>query len=250
MTVRHFAEMTWEELRDLPKERAIVILPVGAVEAHGPHLPLETDVIIAQAMAVAGSSRLAATGWTPVILPALPFTAAPFAEGFSGTVSVAAETVTRLVIDIADSLARHGFRWWAIANAHLDPAHVGALQRAVDETRDRGAIGTIFPDLTRKPWASRLTDEFQSGACHAGQYETSIVMAARPDLVRERARAALPDNPTSLSQAIRAGQKTFEEAGGTSAYFGYPAAATTEEGHATIETLGEILAEAVERDAS
>ena len=63
-------------------------------------------------------------------------------------------------------------------------------------------------------------------------------------------RAALPDNPISLSQAIRAGTSTFEEAGGASAYFGYPAAATVAEGHKTIDALGDILAEAVERDAS
>jgi creatinine amidohydrolase len=75
-------------------------------------------------------------------------------------------------------------------------------------------------------------------------------MAARPDLVKEGARAALPDNPISLSQAIRAGTSTFEEAGGASAYFGYPAAATEAEGRKTIDTLGDILAEAVDRDAS
>lgn len=248
MTIYRFAEMTWEEVRDLPKERAIPILPVGAVEAHGPHLPLETDVIIAEAMAASGSNVLSGAGWTPVILPSLPYTAAPFAAGFPGTLSVDAETVTHLATAIADCLAGQGFRWWAIANAHLDPTHVAALRQVVERTH--GTIVTIFPDLTRKAWASRLTDEFQSGACHAGQYETSVVMAARPDQVRDGTRSGLPDNPVSLSQAIRSGQTTFEEAGGADAYFGYPAAATDQEGRMTIDTLGAILAEAVQRDAS
>jgi creatinine amidohydrolase len=91
----------------------------------------------------------------------------------------------------------------------------------------------------------RLTEEFQSGACHAGRYEGSIVMAERADLVRESVRRGLPANPASLSTAIREGKRTFEEAGGARAYFGWPADATAEEGRATIAALGAILADAV-----
>ena len=63
--------------------------------------------------------------------------------------------------------------------------------------------------------------------------------------MRDDLRRALPENPASLSRAIRDGKKTFAEAGGPEAYFGDPAAATHEEGEATIEVLGEILEEAV-----
>ena len=106
----------------------------------------------------------------------------------------------------------------------------------------------IFPDLTRKPWGSRLGAEFRSGACHAGQFETSIVLAERPDLVRASTMAALQPNPASLSRAIREGKVDFEEAGGPRAYFGYPAQATMEEGRATVEVLGTILDEAVQAE--
>ena len=61
--------MTWEEARDAAGPRSAAILPVGAIEAHGPHLPLETDVIIAQAMARSGAARLAARGLRVVVLP-------------------------------------------------------------------------------------------------------------------------------------------------------------------------------------
>jgi creatinine amidohydrolase len=71
-------------------------------------------------------------------------------------------------------------------------------------------------------------------------------MAAAPALVREEILRELPPNVASLSDAIREGKSTFEEAGGARAYFGYPAEATAEEGQRTIEALGEILAEAVE----
>ena len=102
-----------------------------------------------------------------------------------------------------------------------------------------------FPNLAAKPWALRLGDEFKSGACHAGQFETSIVLAERPELVREALRAGLPPNPASLSRAIRDGKLNFNDAGGPQAYFGYPALATAEEGRVTVEVLGAILAEAV-----
>jgi creatinine amidohydrolase len=93
-----------------------------------------------------------------------------------------------------------------------------------------------------------LTAEFKSGACHAGRFETSIVLAARPDLVREKTMAALVPNPASLSRAIRDGKRSFEEAGGARAYFGFPAEATPEEGRATIEVLGAILDDAVQAE--
>ncbi len=237
------SDLTWTEVDSLDRDRLVAILPTGATEAHGPHLPLLTDGIISGAMAEGGAAHLHASGWTPLVLPALDYSAAPFAAGFSGTISVRPEVVSQLIVDIGKSLPP--CRCLAIANAHLDPAHLGALHAAVEELEQAG-VAVAFPDLTRKPWASRLTDEFKSGACHAGRFEGSIVLAARPDLVRQDVRTALEPNPASLSDAIRAGKRTFEEAGGPDAYFGWPAEATSEEGHATIETLGRILEESVE----
>jgi creatinine amidohydrolase len=115
----------------------------------------------------------------------------------------------------------------------------------VSRAQEERLLPIAFPNLARKPWASRLTEEFRSGACHAGRFEGSIVLAVRPELVRDTVRRTLAPNPASLSTAIRSGAATFEEAGGPRAYFGWPADATAEEGRATVETLGEILAEAV-----
>ena len=95
----------------------------------------------------------------------------------------------------------------AIANAHLDPTHLGALVQAQRLATGNDAARVICPDLTRKPWAERLTEEFRS--------------------------------------AIRAGATTFEQAGGPRAYVGWPADATAAEGAATIAALGGILADAV-----
>jgi creatinine amidohydrolase len=245
ITVRELAAMTWEEVRDLESQALVAILPAGALEAHGPHLPLDTDVVIASAMARAGARRLSARQYPVVILPPLVYTAADFAAGFPGTLSLRPETVTATVVDIARSLTRHKVAVLALANAHLDPAHLRSLEAAAGEIRREGRLRVAFPNLASRPWALRLSDEFRSGACHAGQFETSIVLAERPDAVRERLRTSLTPNPSSLSVAIREGKRTFEDAGGPRAYFGAPAAATPEEGEATVETLGAILEEAV-----
>src|SRR6267378_3103778 len=225
VAIRDLADMTWEEVRDLDRARTIAILPVGAVEAHGPHLPLATDVVIARAMARAGAERIEARGLGAVLLPPLPYTAAPYAAGFEGTISVRGEI--------------------ALANAHLDPAHLDALGEAERRAREEHLLPVIFPDVSKKPWALRLTEEFQGGACHAGRYESSIVLAERSDLVRDKIRKELPPNPSSISRAIRAGAKSFEEAEGKRAYFGWPADATVEEGRASVDALGAILADAV-----
>jgi creatinine amidohydrolase len=237
-------EMTWEEVRGLEIERTVVILPVGATEAHGPHLPLSTDVVIAEAMAAAGAAILGKRGTESLVLPALAYTPAPFADAFPGTVSVRPETLTALVADVGRSVAAQGFRTLAIANAHLDPAHREALHRAEEELR--GRIVVAFPDLTRRPWALRLGEEFRTGACHAGRYESSVVLAERPRLVRDAIRQALAANPASLSRAIAAGKRTFAEAEGPRAYFGWPADASGAEGKKHVEALGGILADAVE----
>jgi creatinine amidohydrolase len=240
-----FAELTWEEVAAADKARLVAILPVGALEAHGPHLPLGTDILIAEGMAARGAQLLEEKGFLPAILPALPLAVADYAAGFAGTISLRPETAAAVLADLVRGLAAHGVRWLLVANAHLDPSHIASLGRGLGEAPP--TLRVVFPDVTRKPWALRLTEEFKSGACHAGQYEGSLVLALRPDLVREPIRAGLPPNPASLSQAIRAGQRTFEEAGGPRAYFGDPAAASAAEGRETLDVLGGILADAFSR---
>ncbi|MCH7491168.1 MAG: creatininase family protein [Gemmatimonadetes bacterium] len=245
MPVSYLADLTWEEVRDFDLGKAVAILPVGAVEAHGPHLPLTTDVIISEAMARSAAEKLEAQGYPVLILPSISYTAAPFAASFPGTCSLDADAATAVLVSIARNLTRQGVRILAVANSHLDPANIAAIEAAVASARQEKLLKIVFPDISKKPWAMRLTDEFKSGACHAGQYETSVVLAERPELVRENIRKELAPNPSSLSDAIRAGLETFEEADGARAYFGCPADASIEEGKQTVDILGSILEEAV-----
>jgi creatinine amidohydrolase len=245
MSVHELAHLSWESVRELDREQTIAILPVGAIEAHGPHLPLETDVIIAAAMARAGAARLSSRGHAAVVLPPIVYTTARFAAAFPGTLSISSETVTALIVDIATGLTQQQFRLLVLANAHLDPAHLASLDDVVKRARAQRLLPIVFPNIAKNPWASRLGDEFKSGACHAGRFESSIVMAEQPLRVHDPVRRSLPSNPISLSQAIREGKSSFTEAGGPRAYFGAPADATRDEGNQLIAVLGEIVKEAV-----
>lgn len=244
MAVHQLSSMSWADFKHLPSERLVAVLPLGALEAHGPHLPLGTDIVIAEAMARAGAERLSGRGLDVVVLPALPVSPAPFASAFAGTIDTPAAATTSLILGVARSLQRHGVRVTAIANAHHDPTHLASIRAAVALADGDGTM-MVFPDLTRRQWASRLTEEFQSGACHAGRYEGSVVLAAAPDLVDSDRLRELPPNPASLVDAIRRGERTFAQAGGLQAYFGWPADATAEEGRRIIQSLGAILEDAV-----
>lgn len=246
MSSHRFADMTWTEIRDLDRTEAVAILPVGAVEAHGPHLPVGTDVIIAEGMARACADDLAEDGRTVFVLPALWYTAAPFADSFPGTISTDPRTVTDLITQIAIALREQQIGTLAIANAHLDPTHLRSLHAAVEGAPN--GIRVVLVDLTRRAAAEQLTDEFRTGACHAGRYEGSVVMAEAPESYRAEIAAGLAPNPASLSDAIRDGRETFEAAGGPEAYFGWPADASAEEGRATVATLGRLLADAVRNE--
>jgi creatinine amidohydrolase len=241
-----FDECTWEELAVLPKSRVVLILPVGATEPHGPHLPLATDVLISREMARRAALILRERGTPAFVLPPIVYSITDFASGFAGAVSIRFETARDVIRDVASSLIGSGFTRLCIANSHLEPAHVDSLNVALAEVRASTGVDVAFPDKRRRRWAETLTDEFRSGACHAGQYETSLVLAVRPDLVRDQIRAGLAPVPDSLSDAIKRGRTDFREAGGARAYFGWPADATAAEGDRTYQALAAMLVTAVD----
>jgi creatinine amidohydrolase len=249
MTILHWGDLTWPKIAALAKEEVWPILPIGATEAHGPHLPLNTDVWIAQGMAERGARALATRGKKAVVLPPLAYTVAPFASGFAGTMTLPADALVATIEGIGDSLRAHDIARVILANAHLDPSHIRALRQACESLRGKG-IDARFPDVTRKPYALWLGQEFRSGACHAGEYESSIVLALAPDLVDQQTMRALADNPSSLSQAIGAGISTFEGAGGHDAYFGSPARASAQRGNAFLDRLAAVLVHAVTGESS
>jgi creatinine amidohydrolase len=235
--VRRLGELSWTDVEAARAGAPIVLLPVGSTEAHGPHLPLATDAILSDELAERAAEALGARGRATLIAPTLSYAITDYAAEFAGTISLQRETAVALVADVCSSLHRQGFARVCLVNSHLEPAHVDSLRAACDEARRRTGQAVAFPDQLERRWARTLTDEYKRGACHAGSYETSLVLAARPELVKDDVRAALPPLPIDLAQAMKAGVRTFAEAGAARAYFGDPAAATVAEGDAIYELL-------------
>ncbi|HEY0106303.1 MAG TPA: creatininase family protein [Rhizomicrobium sp.] len=241
----NFADLAWPAIRDIvARGHAVAILPCGATEAHGPHLPLGTDVIISEGVARRAAETLERSGVAALVLPSIAYAPADCAAEFAGTITIGASAAKAILIDIARSLKMQGFSCLGLANSHFDPANVAMLRDVVADIRGMG-LAVAFPDFTRRALAQRLTAEFLSGACHAGRFESSLVLADRPDLVNEAVRRALPENPSSLTAAFSRGARTFSEAGGADAYFGDPRHATAEEGERTFRVMADALVAAV-----
>jgi len=235
------SEMTWTEVDEALKDRPVALIPVGAVEAHGPHLPVSADTVIATEMAKRGAAKLREHAIPSLILPPVYFTVADFGADFAGTLSMPAETSIALLRDVCRAAAKR-CRAVALVNIHLEPKHLECLKKAVEEANRAGA-SVCYVDLTRKRWAELMGEAFQQGD-HAGPWETSLMMAAAPDMVRERERISLPP-VDGLLAAMKKGAKTFAEAGGEDAYFGDPTAASAEDGEGYFEALAEVLSVSV-----
>ena len=234
-------ERTFPEIEALLVRGAVAILPVGAIEPHGPHLPLSTDVLIAVEMSRRAARRLAGKGIPALVLPPVTWSVAEWSAGFAGRISLSPATARALVQEIVAGAAAAGARAIGIANAHLEPTHVAGVREASAAVTAAGAR-VVFPDLTRRALAARLGEAFGLGD-HAGRFETSLVLAARPDLV-DAAWKTLPAVGPGLIAQIRAGAETFRQAGMDRAYCGDPATATAEEGNRLFDTLATILEEA------
>ncbi len=225
MVARHLADLTYEEIAELVSAGpAVAIVPVGSVEPHGPHLPLHTDTTISETCAVRAVEQLETRGVCAVVAPTVPYGVTEYARGFSGAIGVPAAALTAMLRAIAERLLECGFAHVTFVNNHLEPAHDAAVRAAIEGLAE-GAASVACP-LTRR-WGRTLSDEFKRGDCHAGRYETSLVLAAGKPV---RAIAELPKVGLSLSEAIKAGKATFAEIGMDRAYTGAPSEATREEG--------------------
>ena len=218
---------------DVPED-AVHLLPLGATEPHGPHAPLSTDTLISVGICERAAERL--DGEIPVlVLPAMPYGVTRYGSAFSGAVSISENTLNALVTEIADAVGP-----LILVNSHFEPEQVETLR----------STGLPLLDLTRRKNAERLTEEFRSGSCHAGRYETSLVLADRPELVHVERMLALEERRVDMPAAIHAGQTDFVAMGMDQAYCGSPAEASAEEGRQTFETLAEMLVELIREVAA
>ena len=220
------------------KRPIVVIVPVGAVEPHGPHLSLGTDIVISRGAAIRACERIKAHGLTPLIAPEVSYGVTECAAAFKGAVSVSAEALQSFLKSVVEGLLANGVAHVCLVNNHLEPGHVSAVQSALEGIESTRASVASPID---KRWARTLSDEFKSGACHAGCYETSIMLATEPDFVSDAERLKLPAVPVSLSEKLGRGVTDFVEMGLSHAYAGSPADATAAHGDEQLDKLATMI---------
>jgi creatinine amidohydrolase len=183
-------EMSWPEIEAGLKQTRTVILPVGATEEHGPHLPTITDTI--QAMEVA---RAVADKKNVFLAPPLHYGVCRSTRGFPGTITVSHDALRAFVKDLLISFTDSGFANVMILTGHAGGQHMAALeeacQMAVEERDFRVSLVSLFDFID----ASAVQTPHDG---HAGEMETSLMMVIRNDLVKGKPAEHFPVRPRFL----------------------------------------------------
>ena len=244
---RYLAHLAWPEIDNLDKSDGVVILPIGAIEQHGPHLPTMTDTLLVTHVLDATLAALPDTvqAWA---LPPLNYGKSNEHTGFPGTIKLSATTLLAMLHDIAQSVHEIGFRRLAFMNGH--GGNSALLEVAARDIR--AATGLMCfclqPGLYVDP-PFIITPEEERFGFHAGELETSLVLAIAPELVNmEKAVthfADFPETDTDLFFFGTASTAWLSRDWSESGVFGDATQGTAAKGEALIEDavdrLGKII---------
>jgi creatinine amidohydrolase len=213
---------------DRSTEAPVALLPIGSFEQHGPYLPLVTDTLIASVISDSISIQ-----HNVFQLPPLAFGCSHEHVEFAGTVSISASTLGMIVDDVIDSLVGQGILALIIVNAHGGNY---VLSNIVQENNSRGEVRVgLFP--SKEDWAdARQAAGITSSAhddMHAGELETSILLATHPSHIRDGWQNA-DHAATDRRYLTTVGMGAYTDSG----VIGYPSRATAEKGRAVIDHLG------------
>ena len=243
----YLERMTYPQVERLAARTDLALLPVGPPEAHGPHLPVGTDLIAARELCERAARELAVRDVECLVAPLLAYCLAEVAAPFPGTITVRPEVVAALVVDICWGLARSGFRRTLIISGHAEEENLVALRAGAGQAAETGALvrvsrwyGEALPTLLHL-----LKEEHPEYDIHAGEWETALVLLKSPELVDRTALAALPPNwgTRDISERRGRGARTFPELGAPEAYCGDPRRATPATAELLYAALGKFVAE-------
>ncbi|MFD1019845.1 creatininase family protein [Thalassobacillus hwangdonensis] len=180
-----FGEMTWPEVKQVVKEERVAVVPVAMIEEHGHHLPVDTDVVLANEVCVRAAKQIPED---MVVIPPINHGYAPHQMDFPGVISISQETFIHYVVDVCNSLAHQGFKRILLLNGH--GSNVPLLKVAARQ------VFLEYPDVmcaSMSHWdfepvvtlANEIRDsENPGGINHAGELETSMYLAIKEDLVQ------------------------------------------------------------------
>jgi creatinine amidohydrolase len=226
-----FQEMTWPQLREVPRDRTVVVAPIAACEQHSRHLPTCTDTLLVTAVGEGLAERLPDK---VLLLPTLWLGASAHHLRFGATLSVDVDTHIDVLCDLLRPLLDDGYQRLMLLNGHggnIDTMHT-ALRRLQPHYRDRQMTAASYWEIAEKEMAA-LAEGPRKLVGHACEMETSMVMALRPDLVRrEEIRDDHPPaEPELRGLYISEDMKQRTQQGAV----GYPAFASAEKGKALLQ---------------
>lgn len=230
MTLVHWADASRETLTEVLPE-ALVILPVGATEQHGRHLATGTDALVAATAAERAAAVAAGRAGRPLVLaPTLPFGASDHHLSFGGTLSLTPETLLAVLLDLLRSVAAGGGRRVVLVNGH--GGNVGVCHAAAAAASTRHGLAVAHVDY----WRFAADDPSGAVPGHAGEFETSLVAAVRPD-----AAGPVPPRTRPLPEtAAKPAGATVHDAALWASIDGYtdhPERATAADGAARLDTV-------------
>jgi creatinine amidohydrolase len=233
-------ELSFPRVNSLSRERTLFALAVSPLEEHGPHLPVGVDAMTARYF-VDELTRLFLEHhpeWNVVEMP--PLTIGSDVFNAPGSLRVRPRAVRAVVIDQLSSLARHGFRYFLISNAHGGPRHVVALEEAVGIVSRRHGVravslsgqliwkfllGAYWPQIVEHPSLTAEEEEALTEDAHAGMWETSMMLKLKAELV-DPSHKQLKPFTAGLIGRLRPNYPLRHGAKG--GYIGHPALASTE----------------------
>ncbi|MEZ5197560.1 MAG: creatininase family protein [Bacteroidales bacterium] len=231
-----WAELTWPEAEEKLNTMDVAILPVGAIEQHGPHLPLDVDSFDADYLAKRVAE--ACSEPKPLVLPLIPYGVSYHHNDFRGTISISNDALSKLVYEVGISLARNGIKKLIIINGHGD--NKPTLQYAAQMINQDARIFTCVDTGETSDYDIEKITETNNDV-HAGETETSTCLATRPNLVKmDLAKSDIPHFTTQYLNfsSVRgipwyAYTKKFSETG----VMGDPTKATAEKGEKIWEMM-------------
>jgi creatinine amidohydrolase len=222
---------TWPEVEAHIRDGRVAVLPFGAFEQHGPHMPLSTDTIMAQELA----RRLAGAAGA-LLLPPVHYGETSGNNGFPGTISIGFDTVRHIALDICSSLRGGGVAGLVVVNG--DFGNQAPLKLAAREAKDRLGYPVLvidYPGLAEIAAEISQTPPAGRGFYHADEVETSMVLAIEPTAVKmEKAIEEYPEFPPTYGSTPIPLREISK-----SGVFGDPRQATAEKGERILEALTE-----------
>ncbi len=178
-----YGEMTWPQVAQAAKEARVAVLPVATIEDHGRHLPIDTDLFLCTSVCEAAVSRIPKHA---VLVPPITHGFSPHHMDFPGPITIGAETFIRYGTDVCTSLARHGFSHILIVNGHgSNTPFVDIIARLTVMQSDALAAAINYwsaPGVAKTAESLRESEPI-GGMNHACEFETSLYLALRPELV-------------------------------------------------------------------